>query len=154
VPSDEPAALPETAAVDITEAVIADLVRLGGYTHPLFTGTSGQPVPLPGQGVLLLMGGLVERSGHLDHAVALVELRRVRFAKMALPGSTLRVAIEEQDSATTSSGKLLTVYRWTALDGSGETVAEAEAVMLVHSKDDIAGQGVRGDGDQGEGVVV
>lgn len=134
-----------TPAVEVTAELVADLVRLGGYTHPLFTGATGGPVPLPGQAVVLLMGGLVEQSGLLDHAVALVELRRVRFAKMVHAGGSLRVAIEEKESTSTSSGKSLTAYGWTAVDDLGATVAEAEALMLMR------GSGVdAGDDHQGE----
>ena len=54
----------ESPALEVTEDLIATLVDRAGYTHPLFhppPGAGGPP--LPGQGVLLLMGGLVEQSG-------------------------------------------------------------------------------------------
>jgi acyl dehydratase len=125
----------ESPAVDVTDAMIATLVETGGYTHPLFSPSaedraSGRPVPLPGQAVLLLMGGLVEQSGALDDAIAMVELRRARFHAMVTAGSSLRVVITPLESTTTSSGKLLTVYRWVAVDSEGAEVAEVEAVML------------------------
>jgi len=146
----------QTSAVEVTAELVTDLVRLGGYTHPLFTGETA--VPVPGQGLLLLMGGLVEQSGLLDHAVALLELRRVRFLAMVYAGSSLRVAIEEQESTPKSGGKALVVYRWTALDPVGRTVAEAEAVMLVRGKtpvDVVEGPtGPHQEGHEGEGVVA
>lgn len=133
----------ESPTVAVTEEVINTLVSTGGYTHPLFqtnaeNNTAGHSVPLPGQGVLLLMGGLVEQSGALDNAIAMLELRQVRFRKMLTAGSTLRVTITPLESTTTSSGKLITVYRWIGLDGDDE-VAEAEAVMLMNTSAQEAG---------------
>ena len=86
------------------------LVDTGGYVHPLFAPGPGteepaRAVPLPGQGVLLLMGGLVEQSGALDDAVALVELRRVRFHRMLTAGDGLRVVITPLESTTPSRGR-------------------------------------------------
>jgi hypothetical protein len=121
-----------TPTVEVTPDLVADLVRRGGYTHPLFNPTGDDTVvPLPGQGVLLLMGGLVEQSGLLDDAIALVELRSVRFLTMVASGTTLGVRIAEVERRTTPSGKTLQVFRWTAVDDKGVAVAEAEAVMLM-----------------------
>lgn len=134
--SGEDIARAATPTVEITDDLVADLVRLGGYTHPLFhpvdNGVGGGPaVPMPGQGVLLLMGGLVEQSGLLDDAIALVELRSVRFLAMVRSGVTLGVRIAEVERSTTSSGKTLQVFRWTAVGDDDVPVAEAEAVMLM-----------------------
>ena len=126
-----------TPTVEVTDDLVADLIRRGGYTHPLFNPAdddvdAGRRVPLPGQGVLLIMGGLVEQSGLLDDAIALVELRSVRFLAMVTSGTTLGVRIEELECSTTCSGKSLCVFRWTAVDDKGVPVAEAEAVMLMN----------------------
>lgn len=122
-------------SVTVTAELVDTLIRRGGYTHPLFNppdpGSDGGP-PLPGQAVLLLMGGLVEQSGQLDDAIALLELRRMRFHQLVRAGTTLRVRIERLASRSTSSGKVVAELRWTAVDADGADVAEAEAVMLMN----------------------
>lgn len=129
-----------TASREVTQELIDQIVSMGGYTHPLFNPTSqqcaeGQAAPLPGQGVLLLMGGLLEQSGELDHAIAMVELRNARFLQMVKAGMTLSVQLETQQSTTTNSGKLIQHYRWTALDGHDKTIAEVDAVMLMNKQE-------------------
>ena len=119
-----------TPAVEITADLVASLVELGGYTHPLFRAGPASTTPLPGQAVLMLMGGLVEQSGVLDDAVALLELGPAQFHAMARPGSSLSVLIEETDTRSASAGRLVSTYRWRAVDDVGSTVAETRAVML------------------------
>ncbi|MCD9198697.1 hypothetical protein [Aeromicrobium wangtongii] len=123
-----------TAAVEITPELIATIVGTGGYTHPLFNPppADAATAPLPGQGVLLMMGGLLEQSGALDHAIALVELKNVRFLKMVSAGTTVSVELVALDAHQTSSGKVIQNYRWTALDGNDVPLVEAHAVMLVN----------------------
>ncbi|MEV0717517.1 hypothetical protein [Asanoa sp. NPDC050611] len=126
----------ESPALAVTDDLIATLVGRAGYTHPLFNPPpGGDGPPLPGQGVLLLMGGLVEQSGALDDAVALLELRRARFLAQVRAGATLRVRIEPLAGRTTSSGKVVRDYRWTAVDGEDRLVAEVEAVMLTRGRE-------------------
>ncbi len=121
-----------TPWVKVTQPLIDGLVGLGGYTHALFRpGPGGEPAPMPGQGVLLLMGGLVEQSGLLDDAIALLELRSVRFRKLLKAGSSLRVQLTPGASETTGSGKIVRRYRWVAVDDAGDHIAEAVAVMLM-----------------------
>ncbi|MEU5988676.1 hypothetical protein ABZ806_06840 [Spirillospora sp. NPDC047418] len=121
-----------TPAVDITQPLIDGLVALGGYTHPLFNpGAEDAAAPMPGQGVLLLMGGLVEQSGLLDQAIALLELREVRFLKMLKAGTTLHVDLTPGETEQTSSGKLLQHYTWTAINAEGAQILEAKALMLI-----------------------
>ncbi|WBC22525.1 MULTISPECIES: hypothetical protein [unclassified Solwaraspora] len=135
----EPPAPPSPSAdppsVTVTAELVDTLISRGGYTHPLFNppdpGSGGGP-PLPGQAVLLLMGGLAEQSGQLDDAIALLELRRMRFHQLVRAGATLRVRIERLASRSTSSGKVVAELRWTAVDADGAPVAEAEAVMLMN----------------------
>ncbi|TDC54303.1 hypothetical protein E1281_16325 [Actinomadura sp. KC345] len=127
----------DTPAVEVTQEQIDGLVGLGGYTHPLFNPgaeqrAAGAHAPMPGQGVLLLMGGLVERSGLLDRAIALLELREVRFLTMVEAGTSLRVRLTPGPSRTTGSGKLVQHYRWVAVDAAGEAMVEATALMLMH----------------------
>ncbi|MEU8802386.1 hypothetical protein [Spirillospora sp. NPDC048819] len=125
-----------TPSVEVTQPLIDGLVGLGGYTHPLFNPdarewSEGVRAPMPGQGILLLMGGLVEQSGLLDRAIALIELREVRFLKMLKAGATLRVRLTPGASRETGSGKIVQRYRWTAVDGEDDPVVEAVAVMLL-----------------------
>jgi len=129
---DEPTAL-LSPAIDITADLVADLVDRAGYVHPLFHPLPGSGVgpPLPGQAVLLLMGGLAEQSGALDHAIAMVELKSVKFLGMLRAGATLRVSILPLDSRDTSSGAVIQNYRWTGVDGDGRAVVEADVVMLM-----------------------
>ncbi|MFB4309447.1 hypothetical protein [Actinomadura sp. GTD37] len=121
-----------TPPVEITQPLIDGLVRLGGYTHPLFGPARDGGAPMPGQGVLLLMGGLVEQSGLLDRAIALLELREVRFLKMLTAGTSLHVELAPGAAEPTSSGKIVQHYRWTAVDAGGGRILEARALMLMH----------------------
>lgn len=128
-----------TGSVEITEQIVRTIVDTGGYTHPLFRpiedrDPSEGPTPLPGQGVLLLMGGLLEQSGLLDHAVALLELRSVKFFSMVRAGSVLTVDVRTGEGRRTSSGRIVQEYVWTVLDELGESVAQAEAVMLLNAE--------------------
>ena len=127
-------------SVLVTDELISTLVSTGGYTHPLFNPNAEMTEfrPLPGQAVLLLMGGLVEQSGLLDHAIALLEIKRVRFDKMVGSGSRLVVDITEGARSKTSTGKILQEFVWVANDESGEQCARAEVLMLM------------GNGDRGE----
>ena len=120
-------------SVLVTEELAKDLVQSGGYTHPLFHPESDADRPLPGQAVLLLMGGLVEQSGALDHAVALLELRSTRFLKMVKPGVRLHVEIELDDPGPSSRATTQQVVRWTAVTADGAAIAESEVLMLVRS---------------------
>jgi acyl dehydratase len=81
--------------------------------------------------VLLLLGGLAERSGQLDDAIAMVELRKATFHGMVRAGTTLRIRIERLAARTTSSGKVVQELRWTGLDDDGVAVADVEVVMLM-----------------------
>ncbi|WP_296606048.1 hypothetical protein, partial [Nocardioides sp.] len=94
-----------TAAREVTVELATRLVESGGYTHPLFHPDDPADRPLPGQAVLLLMGGLVEESGVLDHAVALLEIRRARFHAMVRPGSRIRVEVAPGPSEPVRPGR-------------------------------------------------
>lgn len=134
-PSSELGAV-ETSTVELTTDLVADLVTRGGYTHPLFdVATHGDDTPLPGQGVLLLAGGLVEQCGVLDDAVAMLELKSVRFARMVRAGDRLRVRVVPGAWRRTSSGAYVQEFAWTVLTGEGgaaEPVAHADVVMLMN----------------------
>jgi hypothetical protein len=124
-----------TPAVEVTEQLRRDAVRLGGFTHPLFTRPGDvrlpQGSPLPGQAVLLLMGGLVEQSGQLPDAIALMGMREVRFRRPAVPGDVLQVEVEILGQVQRSPGRAVREMRWTAVNDAGQTLAEALVTMLV-----------------------
>lgn len=129
-----------TSSLTISNELVQTIVNTGGYTHPLFNPTEAGTaetinVPLPGQGVLLLMGGLIEQSGALDHAIALLELRNVKFSRMVRAGSTISVSMTPLESFRTSSGKIIHHYRWVVVDENDDTVLEAESVMLMREKE-------------------
>lgn len=124
-----------TPSVRVTVELAATLVRAGGYTHPLFHPEDPLHRPLPGQAVLLLMGGLVEQSGALDHAVALLEVRRARFGAMVRSGSQVVVEVAEGGSEPVTRGRARQTVTWTAYDGRGIEVASADVLMLVREAD-------------------
>ena len=128
-------AAPGTPSVLVTDTLARTLVEAGGYIHPLFYPDEPAERPLPGQGVLLLMGGLVEQSGVLDHAVALLEIRRARFLSMVRPGARLHVEVEQGDPIPTQNGNARQEVRWTAYDDDGTLVAQADVLMLVRGAD-------------------
>ena len=119
-----------TPSREVTADLARQLVDAGGYTHPLFHPEDPADRPLPGQAVLLLMGGLVEQSGALDHAVAMLELRRARFHTMVRPGSRIHVEVEPGGSEPTKNGRARQELTWTAYDDDG-AVATVEVLMLV-----------------------
>jgi hypothetical protein len=133
-----------TPAVEVTEELRRAAVDLGGFTHPLFTRPAEvrlpQGSPLPGQAVLLLMGGLVEQSGQVDDVIALTGLREVSFLRPAVPGDALHVEVEVLRQTPRSAGRAVREMRWTAVNGAGQTLAEALVTMLVADPGTGAGQ--------------
>lgn len=111
----------------VDQELIETLVRVGGYTHPLFQGDAA---PLMGQGVLLLAGGLAEQSGALDDVIALIGLADVRFHRMVHAGRSVRLVMDLGETTTTSSGKRRSEYRWTVEDDEANLILEATALML------------------------
>jgi acyl dehydratase len=116
----------------------ARLVGIGGYTHPLFTDPSfaaSTPLgrsPLPGQAVLLLMGGMVEQTDRFDDTViALVGFEDVRFREPAFPGDVLRVEVIVSSKEERSGGaRGLLGMTWRCLNDRDSVVVEARAQML------------------------
>jgi len=97
-----------TNPIEITEDLRSTLVRVGNYTHPLFSNleiakNSGMSaLPLPGQALLLLAGGAAENSGLIDDAIALVGLSETLFLKPAFTGDFVTLELTELDRTTTS----------------------------------------------------
>jgi acyl dehydratase len=126
----------ETPTRTVDDETVRSLITTGGYTHPLFTDpafAAASPfgrTPLPGQALLLIMGGLVEQSGRFDETViALTGFDDVRFVAPAVAGDTLRVFVEVKAKEPSRSRATL-VMRWRCLHERDETVAEATARML------------------------
>jgi acyl dehydratase len=130
----------ESADLPVTEQLVEDLVRLGGYVHPLFTDpdyvrtTSPLPArPLPGGAVLHLMGGLAEQCEALDGSVlALLGYDQVRFRAPALAGDSLRLRMRLGPTTPTGRpGREELRLDWSAVRSDGTVVAEAAVRMLV-----------------------
>ena len=123
-----------TPAVEITETMRADIVRIGGFTHPLFTRPDDVRLPtgspLPGQAVLLLMGGLVEQSGRLADAIVLLGMSDVRFRRPAVAGNRVTVRVEVLAQTGHRSGNVVQTMRWQAVD-IDDVLVEATVEMLV-----------------------
>lgn len=130
-----------TGEAEVTEELRAALVRAGGFTHPLFTrpGEVALPggSPLPGQGVLLLMGGLAEQSGRLDDAIALLGMTGVRFRRPAVPGVRIRVNVQVISRVPRSPGRAVCEMRWDAVSAADAAVlVQATVQMLVSDTED------------------
>jgi len=133
----------------LSEADVATLIAVGGYTHPLFTDpayAAASPfgrTPVPGEGILHLMGGLVEQTERFDDTViALVGLDEVRFRAPAFAGDVVRCEIEVLAKEPKGERGLLTMAWRCVKDGgpigeagrarnaADEVLCEARALML------------------------
>jgi acyl dehydratase len=129
-----------TTAIEITEELRSTLVRVGNYTHPLFSdlevaSKSGMPaLPLPGQALLLLAGGAAENSGLIDDAIALVGLSETLFLKPAFAGDFVTLELTELDRTPTSKGdKAIANFAWEITNQRGEILATTTAKMLMRA---------------------
>jgi acyl dehydratase len=120
----------------ITMDDIAALIALGGYTHPLFTdpaflaGTPFRSTPMPGEGTLHVMGGLVEQTGRFDDTtLALTGLDEVRFYVPVVADDEVHVEIEVLAREDKDAVGLMTM-RWTLRNGRGNACVVATAGML------------------------
>jgi acyl dehydratase len=130
----------DSPTVEVTDELVGELVRLGGYVHPLFTDPdyvrTSSPLParpLPGAAVLHLMGGLAEQCEVLDGTVlALLGFDGVRFRSPALAGDVLRLRLTIGDTVPAGrAGREELALGWTMVREDGSVVAEASARMLV-----------------------
>lgn len=129
-----------TTAIEITEELRSTLVRVGNYTHPLFSDlkvakNSGMPaLPLPGQALLLLAGGAAENSGLIDDAIALVGLSETLFLKPAFAGDFVTLELTELDRTPTSKGdKAIANFAWEITNQRGDILATTTAAMLMRA---------------------
>ena len=115
-------------------------MRVGNYTHPLFSDlavaqASGMSaLPLPGQALLLLAGGAAENSGAIDDAIALVALSETAFFKPAFTGDLVTLELTELDRTLTSKGdKAIANFAWKITNQVGEILATTTAKMLMRA---------------------
>ena len=128
----------ESAARKLDDDLLHDLVRLGGYVHPLFTDAkfaAASPLgasPFPGEAVLLIMGGLVESTGKFDEStIALLGFEEARFAAPAIAGDEIRVVVTvEGKELTPSKSKGILVMDWDCVNHRDETIVACRARML------------------------
>jgi acyl dehydratase len=112
-----------------------------GYVFPLFHDESFahragfSAIPLPGELVLLLMGGLAEQTGVFDDTtLALTGLDAVRFRTPCHAGDTIRLEMEAVAKELSSSGRRgFLTFGWTCLNQRGETVIEARATLAFRT---------------------
>lgn len=121
----------------LAEADVEQIVSVGGYTHPLFTDPAYAAAsrfgrrPVPGQGVLLVMGGLAEQTDVFDATtIGLVGLDDVRFLAPAFAGDTVRLRLEILAKEQPKPGRGLLVMAWRCARVDGTALVEATARML------------------------
>jgi 3-hydroxymyristoyl/3-hydroxydecanoyl-(acyl carrier protein) dehydratase len=122
-----------TDARAVTPGEARTLIDVAGYSHPLFAG-SGPPDMLPGQLVLAVLAGLLERSGRLgEDVVALTGLDEVRFRAPVRPGDPLSADVTVVARRATSSPdrQLLVLALAGTVDGA--TVIDARATFLLRT---------------------
>jgi acyl dehydratase len=126
----------------VDDAELAALVRAGGYVHPLFTDASVldhspfDRVPLPGQALLLLMGGLAEQSGAYDEATLALVGMDVRFLAPLLAGDAFCVEVHVPADDPSTGARRVLASRWFAVRTDGTPLAEATVRFLVRGDAD------------------
>ena len=120
----------------ITAEDIDALVCVGGYTHPLFTdptflaGTPFGSTPMPGEGALHIMGGLVEQTDRFDGTVlALGGFESVRFSTPVVAGDDVHVEVEVLAKEEKRTVRAMTM-RWTLHNARGNECVVAVSTML------------------------
>lgn len=114
-----------------------ELIRLGGYVHPLFTDpeyveqSTFASRPWPGQALLLVMGGLLEQTGLFDElAVALVGYDSVGFVAPAFDGDVIKVEVEQTDLIPGRSFDV-GLFRCTAIRSDEQVLVETIMRFLL-----------------------
>ena len=131
-----------TPAKTITEATIAIMIGLGGFTLPLFNDeeyaktTIYQGRIAPGRMTLFMMGGLDEQLGIFDGTVvALVGIDNVRIKNPLRAGDTIKVELEITRIRETKNRKYgIVVHKETCFNQRGEIVLEEEVTHLMLRK--------------------
>lgn len=125
-----------TPARALDADTVAALVSLGGYTHPLFTDpafAAASPFgrsPVPGQALLLLMGGLVEQTDRFDDTtIALAGFEAVRFIAPAFGGDTIHVDVEIRAKEQHTHRNTID-FLWRCLNDRDELLVDLTARMI------------------------
>ena len=131
-----------TPTLTIDPVRAREVIAWAVYVHPLFTdpdiparaGITGSPVP--GEMVLLLLGGLAEQTGVFDDTtLALVELEKVRFMSVAVLGDTVHLEMLVTKRALSPSRRRgFVTIKWTCLNQRSEMVLEAEALFAFRTE--------------------
>ena len=130
------------SATRVLDAGLVDsLVGLGGYTHPLFTDpaylatTPFERMPVPGEAVLLLMGGLVEGTGRLDETtIALLRFDAVAFEAPAFVDDTIHVDVTVLGKEPSASGRRgVLVMQWRCVAQDNRTLIDTTTRMLFRT---------------------
>lgn len=123
----------------ITAEDLDAMVVVGGYTHPLFVDpeyAARSPFkrrPVPGQGLMLLMGGLAEQSGVFDDTtIGLIAFDTVRFLSPAFAGDAIQLDMEVISKERDHAGRGVLVFAW-LLHRDETLLVEAIARMLFAS---------------------
>lgn len=112
-----------------------------GYVFPLFHDAAFAhragfgAIPVPGELVLLLLGGLAEQAGVFDETtLALTGLDEVRFRTPCHVGDTIRLEMEVVGRELSSSGRRgFLTFAWTCFNQRGDTVLEARATLAFRT---------------------
>lgn len=137
-----------TPARTISDEAATEIIRLAGYTHPMFTDDAyvaratpfgGRPVP--GELSLLLLGGLAEQTGLFDETtLALVSLDTVEFRTPALIGDTIKLEMEVSGKRRSESGRRgFVTLAWTCTNQRDEVVLTARAQFAFRTETDRGG---------------
>lgn len=127
----------------VGEDDVERIVAIGGYTHPLFRDpayAAASPFgkrPMPGQGVLVLMGGLAEATGAFGPStIGLVGLDDVRFRAPVFAGDVVRLEIDVL-SKTPRGARGEIAMRWRCVGDDDVVRVEATARMLFALPSDV-----------------
>jgi acyl dehydratase len=123
----------------IDEDTLRATIGLGGYVHRIFTDpefvarTPMGRTPLPGEAVLLIIGGLAEQTGRFDDTtIALVGFDQVRFVAPVFAGDDIRLDVEVTGKEPSRATGVL-VMQWTCIGSDGSVRCEAVARMLFRT---------------------
>lgn len=130
-----------TPAHAVSDEVATAIIRLAGYTHPLFTDPEHAAAsfggrPIPGELSLLLLGGMAERTGVFDATtLALVSLEAVEFRTPALVGDSIRLEMEVSGKRRSPSGRRgFVTFAWTCRNQRGDVVLTARAAFAFRTE--------------------
>lgn len=116
-----------------------DVVRgFAGYVHPLFNdegyarAAGFATVPLPGELVLFLLGGMAEQSDVFDDStIALTRLDDVRFTGAVHVGDTIALVMEVIAKRRSTSGRRGSLtLRWRCTNQDDVDIVRADATLL------------------------